>query len=98
MWILFALASLVFQALEETVDKIAIVKDKAIDLFAATFWRNLLFWLWIVIFGVFGVLGPLKFFFTWPIFLLGILFMGTGFFYTYLLKKVELTRSAALSY
>lgn len=98
MWILFAIASLFFQAVEEAVDKIAIVKDKTIDLFAATVVRNFLFWLWIAVFGIAGFLGSLKIMLTWPILLLAVILIGGGFFYTYLLKKIELTESAALSY
>jgi drug/metabolite transporter (DMT)-like permease len=98
MWILLTIASLIFGACMETVDKIAIVKDKTIDLFAATFWRNLLFLVWIAIFATFGVFGHLSLFITWPVVLVAVLFTGSSFFYTYLLKKIEVTSQAALSY
>ncbi len=35
---------------------------------------------------------------TWPIFVLAVIFMGSGFFYTYLLKRIELTSASVVSY
>lgn len=98
MWALFALGSLVSQAFESVIDKIAIVTDKSIDSIAASFWRVLLFLLWFVVFGLTGVLGELKIIFPWPIVVFGLLWIGGALFYTYLLKNIEVTGSSALSY
>lgn len=98
IWIAFGIAGVVFLAMEETVDKIAIVGDKDIDPLASTFWRNFLFWIWICVFAAFGFLGHISFFFAWPMLVLAVVFIGSGFFYTYLLKKIELTSASAVSY
>lgn len=98
MWILFAVGALLCQGVEESIDKIAIVGDKAVDTFAASFWRNVIFWLWFVIVGISGLLGSLTFFISVPIVLMAALFMGSGIFYTYLLKRIEVTAAAALNY
>jgi drug/metabolite transporter (DMT)-like permease len=98
MYIFIALLALFFEACDEAIDKIAIVKHKGIDLFAATFWRNLINFGWIAIFVASGLFGGLTFLISWPVVLLGIIFMGDAFFYTYLLKKIEISSQAALSY
>ena len=98
MWILFAIGALVFQAVTATIDKIAVVKDKTINTLAATFWRQVVFWLWSCFFAVLGVAGSLTLFVRWPIVLLAMLFMASSFFYTYLLKKVELTGFSVVAY
>jgi uncharacterized membrane protein len=98
MYILVALAAVVFEACMEAVDKIAIVKNTAIDLAGATFWRNIAFIIWIAIFGAIGIFGSITLLVTWPIMLLGLIFAGSAYFYTYLLKKIEVTSEAALSY
>lgn len=89
MYILIAIASLLLQACMESIDKIAIVKDKAIDLFAASFWRNLLFFVWIAIFAVTGLFGKFVFLITWPVILLGIIFTGSAFFIPISLKRLR---------
>src|SRR4051812_47035612 len=98
MWQVYALGSLLFQAGEEVIDKIVIVGDLAIDTIVATFYRNVAYCLIALVVGLSGILGPITFLFSWPIFLVGALFIGSAVFYTYLLKHVELTGSSALDY
>jgi len=98
MWMLFAFGALFFQALQNVIDKIAIVKDKNIDSLSATFWRTFMFFMWCLILGLTGVLGELKIFIPFPLFVFALLYMGSAFFYTHLLKKIEISGSSVLSY
>ena len=98
MWLYFVLGALIFHALEEAIDKITVVKDKTVNLLSATIWRNFFFWFWIVIFGVLGLFGHLEFFISWPIIGLAVMFLASGLFYTYTLKKIEITGMSAFSF
>ena len=98
MWQLFAFSSIVFSALENIVDKIIIVENKAIDLISASVIRNLEYFLIALIVGFTGVFGPLHFLFSWPILLVGVLGMFSGIFYTYVLTKLEVTGYSAVTY
>jgi hypothetical protein len=98
MWQLYALGSVIFETGEEIIDKIVIVSDLAINTIAATFYRNVAYVLIAVIVGMTGILGHMTFFISWPIVLVGILFVGSALCFTYLLKHIELTGSSALGY
>ena len=97
MWELFVLVALVLQALESVIDKIAIIKNKAINSLGATFWRSFLFFFWCVLFGVTGMFGELKIFLTWPILFFALLWVGSSFFYTYQLKNIEISSLSLFS-
>ena len=98
MWQIYALGSIIFEAGEEVVDKIVIVSDLAINTVVATFYRNAAYFLIAVVVGITGILGHMTFLISWPIILVGCLFIGSALFYTYLLKHIELTGSSALGY
>lgn len=98
MWIFFAIGSLFSEALETATDKIALVKNKLIDPLAATFLRLIMVCLISAICGMLGFLGPLKLLLAWPIVLVGLLDASASLAYTYLLKHVEATSSAIVSY
>lgn len=98
MWQIFTFGALIFESGEEVLDKIIIVGDAAINSIAATFYRNLIYFLFAAVFGFAGLFGHLVFLVNWPILLVGLLAVGSSVFYTYLLKHVELTGSSALSY
>ena len=91
MWQLYALAAIIFEAADEIVDKIVIVGDLAIDTLVASFYRNAVYFLIAVAVGLTGIIGPITFVISWPIVLVGILFIGSVISYTYLLKHIELT-------
>jgi len=98
MWQLFTFGALIFESAEEVVDKIIIVGDMAINSAVATFYRNLIYFLFAAVLGLTGIFGHLSFLMTWPIVFVGLLATGSSVFYTYLLKHVELTGSSALNY
>lgn len=98
MWQLYALGALIFQAGEEIVDKIVVISDLAIDTLVATFYRNAAYFLIALVVGLSGILGPMTFLLSWPIVLVGLFFIGSALFYTYLLKHIELTGASALGY
>ncbi len=98
MWSLLAAGSLVLGAFGDTVDKIVVVSDKAIDTLAATIWRNFVWGLWIGAFGLVGLFGTIEVSFSPLMVVIGILWTGNAIFYTYLLKRIEITSEAAISY
>lgn len=97
MWQLFALGSLALEALERSIDKIAIVTE-TIDGFAATFWRNIVFTLFFVLAGVLGVAGSAHIFLPAWIWVVGALGIVDALCYTYLLNRVEITGIAVVAY
>lgn len=98
MWQLYALSSLVAGALQNVADKAALVRDGHIDTVVATFWRNVLFWFFTVAVGYLGFFGELRIYFDWWIVLLGALAALSGYFYTYVLKRIEITGAVIETY
>ena len=98
MWIFFAIGSLFSEALETATDKIALVENKKIDPLAATFLRLLMVCSISAVCGLLGIFGPLKVLFSWPILMVGTFDAAASLAYTYLLKHIEATSSAIVSY
>jgi len=98
MWQIFAFGAIVLDACAETVDKIVIVGDMAINTIVATFYRNVAYYVIAVAIGLTGLVGPMHLLFSWPVLLVGLSYIGSACFYTYMLKHVELTGSSALGY
>lgn len=98
MWIFFALASQLSNALENTVDKIAVVGYKQIDSLCATFLRVGMYVLIFGLIGATGILGHMRIFLPWPIIALGVFWAGGSLCYTYFLKHLEITAASVLSY
>lgn len=91
MWQAFALLALVATAFQNVADKWAIVSDRKIDPAVATFWRNALAFVFVVAIGFWGILGPLTWYFDLSIIGFALLLVCSSFFYTYMLKHVEVT-------
>lgn len=98
MWIFFAIGSVFSDAMQTTVDKIAIVKNKTIDSLSATFLRVVMFELLFGFLGISALAGSLRVFLPLPIIGIGILCAGSAFFFTYFLKHIEATASSVISY
>ncbi|HEV3245144.1 MAG TPA: hypothetical protein VG102_02215 [Candidatus Paceibacterota bacterium] len=98
MWQLYVLGSLIAGAGESVVDKVAIVGDRRIDSFVATFWRILLFFLWTLVIGLFGWLGGIQFIFAPVVFLIAAMSIVNSLIWTSLLRRVEVTGIGAISY
>ena len=98
MWIFFAIGSLVLNSFETTTDKIALVGDKVMDYLAASFWRVFLFCLFYGLLGLTGTVGKLHIFLPLPLLIIGIFCASSSIFYTKLLKQIEATGYAVLSY
>lgn len=98
MWIFYALGSLFSESLETATDKIALVKNKKIDSLAASFLRLLMVCGISGLVGILGILGPLKLLLLWPIILVGVMDAVASLAYTYLLKHIEATGTAIVSY
>ncbi len=98
MWIIFAIGSLLAESIETAADKIALVTDETVDVLAATTLRVFFYCLVVGVVGWSGILGKLHVFIPAPILILGLLCGLSSIFYTYLLKHIEATGYAALSY
>lgn len=98
MWQTYALGAVLTAAAESVFDKAAVVKNVQIDGLVASFWRPFLYTLLTILIGLTGVLGSLTFFFHWSLFVMAIFGACTSLFYTYLLKRVELTNIASVAY
>ncbi len=91
MWQAFAFLALLATAGQSVVDKWAIVSDRRIDPTVATFWRNALVFVFVVAMGWWGIMGTISWYFDPLILLFGALLVCSAFFYTYMLKHVEVT-------
>ena len=96
MWQLFSLSSTFFAALEQSIDKANIVRQKAIGLLTATWIRTAAYSV-IAYFAAYLLTG------TAPYLALGILMIALGlvnavnsYFYSVLLRKLEITTSGVL--
>jgi hypothetical protein len=98
MWQLYVLGSLLASAGENVIDKAALVKNVAVDFYVASFWRPFMYFIAISAIGLTGILGPLHFFFHWSILAIAPFGIFTSLFYTYMLRKVELTSISAAAY
>jgi uncharacterized membrane protein len=96
MWQLYSFGAILFETLEETIDKATMVGHKSIDLLSATWIRNLIF-LVITIIGAFVIdRGAPTILLSEPIIFLGILYAINAIFYSVLLKQIEITASSVL--
>lgn len=98
MWQVYVLGSLLASAGENVIDKAAIIKNVTIDLYVASFWRALMYFIAVSVIGLLGILGPLHFFFHWSIFLIAPFGICTSLFYTYMLQRIEVTSIGAVAY
>lgn len=91
MWQAFATLALVATALQNVADKWAIVSDRQIDPAIATFWRNALALVFVVIVGMWGILGQITWYFDPFVIAFALILVCSSFFYTYMLRHVEVT-------
>lgn len=98
MWQIFALGALILGEIEYVADKVIVVSDKAIDSILASFYRNFVYFLLALLVGLTGIVGHIRIFLPWPVLVVAGLSVFSGIFYTYLLKKIEVTGSSAVTY
>ncbi|MBV9159461.1 MAG: hypothetical protein JO019_02595 [Candidatus Kaiserbacteria bacterium] len=98
MWQIFAILSLVSTGLESIADKWAIVRDRRIDAAVATFWRNSLFFIFTLLVGYMGWLGEIVWHFDFLVLSFAVIAAISGYCYTYLLRKIEVTGIVAETY
>lgn len=92
-WYIWAFLSMVAGSMEIIIDKVIVIKKpEKIDVFVATFYRNLGFFVVTAILGLIGIFGKLSFVFNLPFLILAILWPLNSFGYDYLLRKVEVSR------
>lgn len=91
MWQLFALLAILAVSLQDVVDKWAIVSNRRIDASVATFWRIALACVFTITIGVWGILGPLTWYFDRWIIVFALGLVCAAYFYTYMLRRVEVT-------
>ncbi len=97
MWQIFSVLGLLSNAIENVIDKKALVKVKSIDNTIATFVRVLFYVLLMCIVGYFTV-GNIKLIFYPSIILFGLVSALNSFSYTYALKRIEVTNIGIISY
>src|SRR3989344_9580776 len=98
MWQLFALASLLATSLQNVSDKWAIVHDRRIEASVATFWRSGLVFIFALVVGATGWLGPIAWYFDWWILIFALASAASAHCYTYMLRKIEVTGIQAETY
>lgn len=91
MWQLYALGSILSTSFENVIDKVAVVRDGHIDDAVATLWRNAIFLFFTTVIGYVGVFGQLQLFFDWRVFGFAAMAALSGYLYTYMLKRIEVT-------
>lgn len=91
MWQVSALASLFSTALTDVADKAAVLYAHRVDSFVATFYRQFLFLFLTCLVGYVGWAGELQIIFNWQILLYATASLPSAYFYTLLLRKVEIT-------
>mgnify|MGYP001561665083 FL=1 len=98
MWQIFTIGALIFEAAETTADKVIMVANKKLDTLTTSFYRNFIYFFISLVIGITGLAGEMHFSFGWPLILAAALGVVSSIFYTILLKKVEMTGVAAVSY
>ena len=98
MWQLFALASLLSTSLQNVSDKWAIVHDRRIEASVATFWRSGLIFIFTLLIGTTGWLGPIVWYFDWWIIAFALASVVSAYCYTFMLRKIEVTGIQAETY
>lgn len=98
MWQLYAILSLFGSAGESVVDKTALVADRRVDHFVATFLRLCVLTIFALSLGYLGVMGNFELIFPPVILLVGVLTALNAIFNTYLLRHVEVTGIGAMYY
>jgi uncharacterized membrane protein len=99
IWYLWISLSLISGSLEEVVDKMVTVRqtDK-IDSLSASFYRNLVFFLFTIISGIIGIFGKIDLVFNIHFLILAIIWPLNSLAYDYFLRNVELSRFNGISY
>ena len=96
MWQLSALASLFARAGQRVADKAALVQDFRVDSYIATFYRQFIYLFLICIVGYFGWMGEMVLTFKWQLVVYALVCLPSVFFYTHLLRKIEVTLLEAM--
>src|SRR3989344_5567286 len=96
MWQLSALASLFARAGQRVADKAALVQDFRVDSYIATFYRQFIYLFLICIVGFFGWMGEMVLTFKWHLVVYALVCLPSVFFYTHLLRKIEVTLLEAM--
>lgn len=92
-WHIWILLSIIAGTLEELIDKIVLVKrPENIDPVVASFFRNLCFFVFTVLAGLWGIFGEMHFIFTTSLLVLALLWPLNSLSYDYFLRHVELSR------
>lgn len=97
MWQLSALSSLFARAGERVADKAALVYDHRIDSSIATLYRQCVFLFVTFVVGYLGWAGSLHLFWNWLLAFYAFVALISAYFYTLLLRRVEVTLIEAVS-
>ena len=99
VWFVWALLGTFFSALESIIDKkIIVTREKDIDPLVGSFYRNFMFWVFIIIGALSGVFGKLVTIYTIPLAIFGVLHVGASLIYDHFLKNAEVVRFRSISF
>ena len=96
MWQIYSLISLLFGAMEETIDKATMVSSKTISHLNAAWIRNTISFLISIVVAIIINRALPTVFVSLPIIVLGVLYGISAITYTVLLKQVEITASSIM--
>lgn len=99
VWFVWALLGAFFSSLEGIIDKkIVIKKEKSLDGTVASFYRNIAFYIFILLFGFSGLFGSVTLFIAVPIIIWAFFHVISSIIYDYFLKNSEIIRYNAITF
>jgi drug/metabolite transporter (DMT)-like permease len=88
---------MIASSLENIIDKVIIIKKPGnVDILCAMFFRNLGFFVCIVLIGLTGLIGKMSFVFNIPILILVIVYPAVSFSYDHFLRNYEVSRFSSI--
>jgi len=99
IWFLWALLGTFFSSLDSIIDKkIVVRREKEIDALVGSFYRNLMFWVFIILIGLSGIFGKIVPMFAFPLLIFAVLHVGSSLVYDHFLKNSEVIRFTSIGF
>lgn len=98
MWQIYSILSLFISALENSIDKMAVIQSEKLDPIIMSFYRVLVFVVIMFLIWLIWIDWKIFLLFDWRIILFWIFSITLSLSYTYVLKNIEVTSIATLSY
>lgn len=99
VWYVWVLLGVFFSSLERIIDKkLVINKERKLDGLLAAFYRNLAFYVFIIVLGLIGPFGEIKLFFVTLIIVWAFFHVFASIIYDYFLKTAEIVRYSSITF